>query len=405
MRIDGAGGRCSGDCGGAQRRQLRDGGGDHPGQAGGIQRFERQAKPGRQLIIGGAFVGHDDRQAAGARFGAGDAEGFGRRAVHHHVGAGEDAGKFGAVAHRGDQLDMRIFAHCARHRSAGMAIAQDDQAERPAIAGGGDSGDHHRPLFFRAVPANADQQGGIGRQAALREQAGAQSLIAVAGRKHAGIDAQGIVGHLGEAAIAQAFRQAGRGRNHLIIAAIEPAQIAPEPIEAAIDGVARQQAIEIAIHPGRQGFGVHEQRARCVARPFGHGGGAAPRRRTFDEIRLLFVQDIVNDAIAGEIEIIAVQREARAAQADQAGAAHSAHIILSARHHHGQADAVLLRHLQLAVGIGANAAAIGRIQRGYVDDVHAAGPSISAGAGASHSRLHLPTPLAGQACNFKRRPS
>ena len=251
-----------------------------------------------------------------------------------------------------------------------MAIAQDDQAQRPAVTGGGHAGDHHRPLFFMAVPAHADQQRGIGRQAALGEQAGAQFCITIGRGEHAWVHPQRIVDHMYQPTIAQPFRQAGRRRNHLIITGVEPAQIAPEPIEAAIDRLARQESIEIAINPGRQRLGVHEQAARRGARPIGHGRRTAPWRGALDEIRLQFIQRIVDDPITGEIEIVAIQREARALDVDQPRLAHFAHAVVGARHHHGQPHTVLFRHFQLAVGIGADAATLRGIKRRDVDEMH-----------------------------------
>ena len=147
------------------------------GEARGIGRFIPHTLSLAKLIRCAAHIWHDQRKAAGPRFGGDHAKGFGLTSVDERVGAGEQPCQPFPVRDCLSQANVRIVADGAQQFRFIPAAAQQQKTDRPFIAGGGDRLDYHWPAFFCCQPSEADQKGCIRIKAALGEHVGAKGFV------------------------------------------------------------------------------------------------------------------------------------------------------------------------------------------------------------------------------------
>ena len=223
------------------------------------------------------------------------------------------------------------------------------------------------------MPPRADQQRCIGRQFTPLEQPRAQPFVAQGRRKDIVGDAHRVGDDIGHPAFDQAIRQAlprgHRCREHFV----EAKQMFPEPSELLVDPLTRRNPAKPAIGIGRQGVSVHDQRARGRALPLADQPRAAPRRRCFDNVRLLGIERRMQRHLITEIIIFAVERKFGLVEKNdpRLGSALLDAVFVAGRDDH---DLVPRRgpRDQFTVDIGLHAPTVRRVKSGDIDDLHGA---------------------------------
>ena len=323
------------------------------------------------MIDGTAGIGNHYRHTAGPCFGGDHAEGFRLAPVHKRIGAGEDARKAAAVAFGAQQPDMGIAGNMAQDGALLAPFAEHHEADRHVAARRVDCIDHHRPALFGGQSADREQQRGAFGQFAFLQQAHTQCRITQGGREASGFDTHGDRRGIGDPAFAQTLRQIGIGADDVVEPAAVAAQVLPEHRELTVDGFAREDRAEPAIGIGRQRIRMHHKAARGRAGPVGNEAGAAPGGRRLDEVGCFGIKYGMQPFGLVEVPVLAVERKARAAQENDAGArAAFDHCILVTGGDDHDLVAELRADLELLLDIRPHTAAARRIEGAYVHDLH-----------------------------------
>jgi hypothetical protein len=96
-------------------------------------------------------------------------------------------------------------------------------------------------------------------QAAGGQQTAAQHGVTAAGAEQAGFDAHRVQHGVGHTACRQTVLQFAAGTDHAVKALSQLAQVLPEGLEPAVDGLAAHHRAQEAIGIGRERIGMHHQ--------------------------------------------------------------------------------------------------------------------------------------------------